>query len=234
MIVADRLAALHFTAQDEGTTDLDHVDIIRLDPFLRGLLFTDGTVTRALEAHTLSPVAVEAVEQTQALAPTRVARYLGVKRTDECIRRRVVMRIAGTSLSVWAESYLVPQRLPADFLGLLGGSSHGIGGSLQQLKLESRRELLWFGLGPPPPWSGSATSVTRALTRSYRVITQGLPALLISEAFAVEMRSGLYRLMGSADSADDTPSGSTQGRAQASTDPGDPTTRGDGAAPPTD
>jgi chorismate-pyruvate lyase len=196
MIVADRLAELHFTAQHEASADLEQVEIVRLDPFLRGLLFTDGTVSRALEAQTLSLVTVEALEQLQTSPPDRAARYLDATQADECIRRRVVITSEETSLSVWAESYVIARRLPPAFLGVLDGSSQGIGGSVGQLKLESWRELLWFGLGPPPRWSG-AMSAAVTLTRCYRIITQGKPALLISEAFAVEMQAGIYRLMGS-------------------------------------
>lgn len=201
MTLADRLAGLHFSAQEEAT-DLAEVDIVDLDPLLRGLLFTDGTVTRALEAQTLLPVSVEAVEQGRvAVAPPPILRHLEAQESDECLRRRVVMRIPDTPLCVWAESYVLPHRLPADFLETLGRSSHGIGGSLQQLKLESWRELLWYGLGEPPAWAGAAGRPTSALTRFYRVITGRQPALLISEAFAVEMRGGLYRLLGVEDSS---------------------------------
>ncbi len=196
MVLADRLAARHFVAQQESSTDLVRVGVADLAPFLRGLLFTDGTVSRALEAQMLSPVLVEPVEQLSATAPARVARWLELPEGDRCIRRRVVMKSKETSLSVWAESHVVEQRLPPDFVGVLDGSPTGIGGSLGQLKLESRRELLWFGLGRPPDWSG-ATSAVDTLTRSYRIITQGLPALLITEAFAVAMHAGRYQLMGS-------------------------------------
>ncbi len=199
MIVADSLADLHFTAQAEASTDLEVLDIVRLDPFVRGLLFTDGTVTRALEAQTLAPVTVEAIEQQQMPAPERTARYLQVSAGEQCIRRRVAMTIEGTPLSVWAESYVVTDRLPEDFLGALGGSPSGIGGSLQRLRLESVRELLWFGLGAPPQWAGVPASVQTALIRFYRIITAGMPALLISEAFAVEARAGVYHLIGAAD-----------------------------------
>lgn len=201
MIAADRLAELHFAAQHEASNDLGEVQIVDLDPFLRGLLFTDGTVSRALEAQMLSAVAVDAVEQVTTSPPARAARYLEVKESDQCIRRRVLMTSAETSLAVWAESYVVAQRLHPDFLGVLGDDAQGIGGSLQQLKLESWRELLWYGLGPPPQWAG-ATPVRSTLTRFYRIITRELPALLISEAFAVEMHLGRYRLIGSADSAE--------------------------------
>jgi chorismate-pyruvate lyase len=211
MNVADRLAGLHFTAQHEASTDLNEVEITRLDAFLRAVLFTDGTVSRALEAHTLADVAVEAVEQAPSAAPERIARYLRVEQDEECVRRRVAMRIGGAGVSVWAESHVVPRRLPREFLALLDGDPQGIGGSLQQLKLESWRELLWFGLGQPPPWADGAAPGTTTLTRAYRVLTRGAPALLISEAFVVEMRAGRYHLTGSPESDTATASAAVNG-----------------------
>jgi chorismate-pyruvate lyase len=229
MIVADRLTELHFTAQDEAAADLRAVEVARLDPFLRGLLFTDGTVSRALEAQTLTPVALEAVEQTRTSAPERAARYLGVSTGEECIRRRVVMTLAGPSPSVWAESYVVPGRLPGDFVGVLDSSSHGIGGSLQRLRLESWRDLLWFGLGASPQWAGDEVAGT-TLTRVYRIITKGLPALLISEAFAVEMHLGEYRLAGASEPFADPASASTQPRLRTRIIVGDRSARGGAAS----
>jgi chorismate-pyruvate lyase len=196
-MVVDRLAERHFSAQNEASTGLQDLDLLRLDPFLRTLLFTDGTVSRALETQTLSPVVVDTVEQVRTPAPALLARYLQAAEEEECIRRRVVMTIEETNPSVWAESYVLPERLPAEFLQVLNDSAQGIGGSFQQLKLETWRELLWFGLGPPPAWSPGSTSVEQALMRSYRVIFQGLPALLISEAFALQESAGGYRLLGS-------------------------------------
>jgi len=198
--VADQLADVHFTLQHERSDDLADVEIVALDPFLRGLLFTDGTVSRALEAQTLSRVTVEPVDQVAVAAPEQVARYLGVEQATECIRRRVTMHIAHEHLAVWAESYLVPERLPADFVGVLRSTPQGIGGSLQQMKLESWRELLRFGLGAPPAWADGASASTAALTRLYRIITRGLPALLICETFAVEQHGGVYHLVGSSHS----------------------------------
>jgi chorismate-pyruvate lyase len=200
-LVGDRLADLHFTLQHEHAPDLQDVEIVALDPFLRVLLVTDGTVTRALEAYTLSHVTVEPVDQRAVAMPALVAGYLGMQEGADCIRRQVTMNIANEHLAVWAESFLVPERLPADFVGMLGSSAHGIGGSLQQMHLESWRELLRFGLGSPPQWASGDTPLTKTLTRRYRIITQGLPAMLISETFAIEQHEGLYRLVGSAGSA---------------------------------
>lgn len=198
-MVADRLAQLHFSAQDQRPAELAGVEIVELDPFLRGLLFTDGTVSRALEAYTLAPVTVEPLDQAQTTAPALLARQLQIDPDERCIRRRIVMRIGGEASSVWAETYVAPQRLPPEFLASLASSAAGIGGSLQQLRLESWRELLWFGLGQAPDWSVGAAAGQQTLTRMYRIITGGRPALLISEAFAVAVRDGLYHLVGSAD-----------------------------------
>lgn len=97
--------------------------------------------------------------------------------------------------AIWAESHILPTRLPADFLGVLRGAPDGIGESLQRVELESWREMLWFGLDSHPEWSGVDSDQTSpVITRLYRVITSGLPALLISESFAVTLRDGTYCL----------------------------------------
>src|SRR5580704_13056176 len=92
--VAGRLVDAHFLLQRAKSPYLADVDIVGLDPFLRGLLFTDGTVSRALEAQTLSRVTVVPVEQVTAPVPQPAARYLGVGESEECVRRRVTMHIA--------------------------------------------------------------------------------------------------------------------------------------------
>jgi chorismate-pyruvate lyase len=196
--VGQRLASVHFTAQ-EASNGLASVQITQLDAFLRALLFTDGTVSRTLEAHTLSHVSVEALEQEPCPLPAPIAGHLDVTPAEGCLRRRVIMRIARARPSVWAESYVVPRRLPREFLVRLSGDPRGIGGSLQQLKLESRRDLLWFGLGRRPDWAGADTPATPVLIRVYRVLIHGLPALLICESFSIEMHSGLYRMTGCGD-----------------------------------
>ena len=140
------------------------------------------------------------------------------------------MTIAGPAPSVWAETYVVPGRLPKDFVGVLDSSSHGIGGSLRQLRLESWRELLWFGLGEVPSWSGDQAVAASTLTRVYRIITKGLPALLISEAFAVEMHLGEYRLAGAGEPLADPSGASTQPRLRTRIIVGDRSARGGAAS----
>jgi chorismate-pyruvate lyase len=189
------LVRQHFLMQDERPADVDAVEVGSLDPFLRGLVFTDGTVTRALAVQTLAPVSVVRVEQAQAPVSADGARYLEIESGTGLVRRRVKIGVDAASPVLWAESQIVPERLPPGFLGLLDGAPDGIGQSLQRVALESYRELLWFGLDSPPAWAG-AGGADLAVRRLYRIVCGAQASILISESFAVEWRSGTLRLSG--------------------------------------
>ena len=192
------LVERHFVAQDERPAGLGEVAIETLDPFLRTLLFTDGTVTRALAAQVLSSVAVERIGQDPATMPADVAAQLEAAPAEESIRRRVSIGLGSVAGPVlWAESFMLPERLPPGFFGLLDSAPDGIGQSLQRVSLESSRELCWFGLDAVPEWAPAGPARPEAtLRRLYRIISDGQPAILISEYFAVERRQGRYHLAG--------------------------------------
>lgn len=185
-----------FVLQDQRPGDLDEIELLAVDPALRALLFTDGTVTRTLEAQTLSPVSVEVTAQATCTTPEPIATHLHTPVDSEAIRRRVTIGLDSTALpAIWAESYLMPDRLPEGFLRLLDDTPDGIGESLQQVRLEGWREMMWFGIDSPPAWDHTAPHAASVfLTRLYRVITKGRPALLIAESFAIERREGLFHL----------------------------------------
>ena len=180
--------------QDDRPNHLGEIDLAHMDPSLRCLLFTDGTVTRTLEVQALTRVSVDVVAQSQAPVAEHVASHLEVPTGVESVRRRVVIGAGPAMPVMWAESHIIPSRLPSGFLDVLGSAADGIGESLQQVQLESWRDMLWFGLDTLPEWSCVDRAESTALTRLYRVITDGRPALLISESFAVERRTGAYRL----------------------------------------
>jgi len=188
------LVRRHYTmhADPVASRRMSALNTAALEPFLRNLLFTDGPVTRALEVHSLLRVGVEVVNQSEIRLPVRIAHELDYSGDGVGLWRRVIIRAADSELHIAAESYILPDRLPPGFVDVLANSERGIGESIQLLNLGSRRELLWFNLA-----EGAADSLT--LTRVYRIIVDDLPAVLISEAFAVE-RSGHYvRLLGCRD-----------------------------------
>jgi chorismate-pyruvate lyase len=189
------LTRRHFVLQDTRPPHLHQLNLAELDPTLRCLLFTDGTVTRTLEVQALSRVSVEVLSQTTTSALEPHAQCLEVPHGMEALRRRVAIGAGRGAPVMWAESHIIPSRLPKGFIDVLGNASDGIGESLQQVQLESWRDMLWFGLDALPAWSEvERQPESVALTRLYRVITNGRPALLISESFAVRRSDDLYHL----------------------------------------
>jgi chorismate-pyruvate lyase len=190
------LARRHFVLQDRRPAHLGNIGLEEMEPLLRGLLFTDGTVTRTLEVQGLTRVSVEVVDQVDTTVTGQTARHLRVPADTEAVRRRVLIGTRESAAPViWAESHILPSRLPPRFLSVLQGAPDGIGESLQQVALESWRDLLWFGLDSHPKWSCvDAGTSSPVITRVYRVITGGRPALLISESFSVTYRDGAYQL----------------------------------------
>jgi chorismate-pyruvate lyase len=189
------LVRRYFLLQDERPDGVEEIEIASLEPFLRGLLVTDGTVTRALGVQLLEPVAVSRLDQSEVPLPAAAAVHLETAAGEPSVRRRVRIGIGATA-AIWAQSYILPERLPPGFLGLLDGAPDGIGQSLQRVALESYRELLWFGFTAAPEWTEAAPAGGRTIQRLYRIVSDRQAALLISECFAVEERHGLYRLAG--------------------------------------
>ena len=183
----------YFLLQSQRPEGIAEVEMGKLDPFLRGLLFTDGTVTRALAVQILEPVSVEPLSQEEVAVPDALAGYLDVEPGEPSIRRRVAIGTGSTTF-LWAESYLLPSRLPAGFFGELEDAADGIGQSVQRAGIESSRELLWFGAAGVPEWALPAEGA--AMCRLYRLVSDRKAAILISESFRVEWRSGAYRLAG--------------------------------------
>lgn len=191
------LVERYFAVQEERPPHVQATEIDRLDPFLRGLLFTDGTVTRALGAQLLAPVAVERVDLVEIPVQPSVARCLALPEGEEAARRRVAIGVGTPPETVlWAESFMVYDRLPPGFIALLDTAPDGIGQSLQRFGMESSRELLWFGLDSVPEWVDGPGPTDVTLRRLYRIVSGHNPAILISEYFAIELRDGLYRLAG--------------------------------------
>ncbi len=180
------LVARHFLMQSERPPGLRAVELTELDRLLRLLLFSDGSIVRALTVHGLAPVAVSLVHQAPLATTQRAASCLEIEPGDRSVRRRVL------TPSGFAESYLVPARLPASFLPVLLASPSGIGEALRRFQLEARRELLWFGLGTAPAWASPLGG--EALVRAYRIVTGGAPAILIWEGFGVRVEDGRYTL----------------------------------------
>ncbi len=183
-----RMKAL-FVAQDDKPITLKEINFARLTPFQRGLLLMDGTVTRFIEAYTFAPVEVVLLQQRKQILPTEHP-WLQLPAGEEVISRQVTLQTplqekSSPIIHTYADSLIVPKRLPKSILDGLESDKQGLGGLLRRSGLEARRELLWCGietLTNLPPAVAHLEGET-FISRAYLVLAHQEPLILINEKF---------------------------------------------------
>ncbi|MGV6817260.1 MAG: chorismate--pyruvate lyase family protein [Thiotrichales bacterium] len=162
-----------------------------LPAFLRTLLVTDGTVTKALEAYFWEPVEVVAVNQ-QTLPSAAGLHEILDDADGEVLSREV--SLAGKQSGVCyarARSQLVLSRLPTPLVeGLIAGEL-GIGELLREEDVETYREIIHLDYFPTH-YAGALAPAgldEPQVSRSYRIRVGGQPAILVTEFFPL----GPYR-----------------------------------------
>ncbi len=173
-------------AQRERPARLADVAFGDLPVELRLLLIHDGPLAAALEAYQLAPVIADVEGQEEMLLDIGYARWLHAQPGERALSRRTALRHQRTGrLLVHADVVLLLDRLPAAFLDVLAASNQGLGAAFAELKVETRRELLWFGRTPlrglRPGDRGVAGEF--GVARGYRLIAEGTPVCCIEESF---------------------------------------------------
>ncbi len=186
--VNTRMKAL-FVAQDAKPKEIKEINFARLTPFQRGLLVTDGTVTRFIEAYTLAPIEVVLLQQTKQKLSTEHT-WLQLPAGEEVISRQVILQTDTRDdpfpiIHAYADSLIVPQRLPQSLLNGLESDKQGLGGLLRCSGLETRRELLWCGMKTliDLPSAAEHLEGETFISRAYRVFADEVPLMLIDEKF---------------------------------------------------
>lgn len=176
-----------FVAQLEKPTQLREVNLRVLSPFQRALLVFDGSVTKLIEAYTMEPVEVIRISQAiQQLASDNS--WLQVSEGTKVLARQVILR--GTyshRTHVYAVSLLVHERLPDHIKVRLGKEGPGLGRMMIDSRMETFREILWYGmerLSNLPEKVGYLAD-EEFLSRTYRIIVNKEPIMLINERFPV-------------------------------------------------
>jgi len=164
-----------------------------LPPFLRTLLITDGTVTRSLEAYFWEPVCVEHL----ALQVEENLPRLSCLETEnhERLLIREVQLIGEQSKRVYARAHSVVRlsRFPAKVQDKLESGGIGIGVLINTFSLESYREILELGFCKDLQFvekTGRHPTATPYIFRTYRIKTNGEPAILITEKFPLALYQG--------------------------------------------
>ena len=146
----------------------------RLPPFLRTLLVADGTVTKSLEAFFWEQVEVHNLGQAPACLTHKVP-ALDLLVGDTVLERRVrLLGMESKRVFALAHSLIKLEALPEHLREDLQQGRIGIGELLRERGLETYREILDVG---------QSDVLGETIYRTYRIVIQHQPAILITETF---------------------------------------------------
>ena len=183
-ILFDPLESL-FVAQSNKPGELGEINLRVLSPFHRALLVIDGTVTKYIEAYTMEPIDVIRLAQHFRQLPADHD-WLEVPAGTDVIVRQVLLRgHYSYRLYAYAGSIVVPSRLPEHIQVDLEYDGESIGRILNSSKMETRREILWYGQEKLQdlPTEIRELSERDFISRTYRIFTNKQPIMLINEKF---------------------------------------------------
>ena len=146
----------------------------RLPAFLRTLLVADGTVTKSLEAYFWEQIEVENLGQAPITLQEEIP-ALDLHAGQAVLERRVRLHgLVSGHIYAHAHSLIKLEALPEHLRVDLQHGRIGIGELLRERGLETYREILDVGY---------AEASVESLYRSYRIVLQHQPAILITETF---------------------------------------------------
>ena len=176
-----------FVAQSAKPPDLEEMNLSQLTPFQRALLVIDGTVTQFIEAYTFSPVEIVLLHQETQTLPTNHD-WLEAEKGTEIVTRQVILQTGQKdgqqpTVHVYATSLIVRDRIPQTIREGLTLKDQGLGQLLQRSGLETRRDLLWWGLKRSKDLPEALVHLEGKpfLSRTYRVVVNGQSIMLINE-----------------------------------------------------
>jgi len=156
-----------------------------LSPFQRALLVIDGTVTSFIEAYAMEPLDIERIAQERRTIGEAHLQLEMDEGATVAVRQVMIRGKYSRIIRVFATSLVVLSRLPAEIQRRLEIQGEGIGRILNDLQLENRREILWYGrerANDVPEILRDGTT-KEFITRTYRIIHQQKPIALINEKF---------------------------------------------------
>ncbi|MCC0177683.1 DUF98 domain-containing protein [Waterburya agarophytonicola K14] len=151
----------------------------------RLMLVTDGRITDIIQAY--SGETVEAVKLHQKLVKCdSQLSSLQLESKQQVIERSIVLQGTTSKTNyLYADSYLVLERLDPEIRNKLIFSRQPIGKLLRENKIETYREIIDCGIEPAGKLAKYFKIEANAeiIYRTYLVLMNGLPAMQITEKF---------------------------------------------------
>lgn len=178
-----------FVAQSAKPVHLGEINLRALTPFHRALLVIDGTVTKFIEAYNLDPIEVIKINQEERILSTDHP-WLDASKGLPVITREVILRGKYSyQVYAYAISLIVTDRLPLNVQDALKSQKIGIGQALLSSRMETYREVLWYGKEQPDQLPAIIMEFENKefISRTYRIIVKNQPLMLINEKFPIDI-----------------------------------------------
>ncbi|MCX5886350.1 MAG: chorismate pyruvate-lyase family protein [Proteobacteria bacterium] len=163
-----------------------------MTPFQRILLTTDGMVTEILEAYLWERMKVIKLSQDYFTLDNEIP-SLEIGKGCKVIQRKVLLR-GGLSQKnhLYAESIIIPDRLDKKIRDGLFNTNKPIGLLILENRLETFREILDCGKEEAQDLAGYFNIERNGflIFRAYRVFSNHVPIMLITEKFAEDGMRG--------------------------------------------
>lgn len=153
--------------------------------FQKILLVTDGTLTKILEAYLQEKLNVVKLSEKLITLP-QVIEPLDIPAGQELIQRRILLQGSRSQTNwLYAESFIVPDRLHKSFKEQLLTSQKPIGKLWLEYKLETFKEVIDSSHEPAGSIADyfQLSPTVGLLSRTYRVFSNRLPVMMITEKF---------------------------------------------------
>ena len=174
-----------YMAQSSKPSQVTTLNLRTLTPYQRALLVIDGTVTKFIEAYSMEQIEIVRLSQEVQQLSEDHAWLEAAKGTDVMAREVLLQGKYSHRLHAYAVSLILPDRISNIVQQKLELDGEGIGRILLNSKLESRREVLWYGKENFKRLPEAIRHLTNGefLSRTYRIIAHGQPLMLINEKF---------------------------------------------------
>jgi chorismate-pyruvate lyase len=172
--------ALPSTALTEGTPEF-----AMLPAFLRVLLGSDGTVSRALKAYFSENIEVQVINNAE-FRSDRSHPEINIGPGDHILRRRVTLRGGATgTVYLFADSVIAATGGTLHLRKRLIEDNIGIGELIREERLETYREVLSLRRTKAGEWARYliVDAGVDVLIRNYRIYMNGQAVIAIQEVF---------------------------------------------------
>ena len=172
-------------AQFAKPAELATVNLRALSPFQRALLIIDGTVTTFLEVYTLEPVELQHLTRVTTELQEDHEWLAADKGAEIELREVMIEGCHSHQLYVYAVATVALERLPDEARKLIDAPGGSLGRVLNELKMETRREILWYGREQNDQLPDVVRNKQEGsfLCRTYRILAGGTPIALVHEKF---------------------------------------------------